>query len=271
MAATASTPARPPAAAYKVSYNRPFNTRTANARETSCSTPNIRWSGSSRANGYDVSYIRPDRRHANGVGRHSNPTAAQGLPVVGHDEYWSGGGAANVEAARDAGVTLAFFSGNKIFWKTRWEKSIDASTRRTGRWCPTRRPTPTPRSIRDPPTWTGTWRDPRFSPPADGGRPENALSGTIFTVNCGVATDASQVPAADGKMRFWRNTSDRRRSRRGQTATLPIGHAGLRVGRGPRQRRPPCGLVDMSTTMSRRRSDFMDYGITYGPGTATHT
>ena len=32
-------------------------------------------------------------------------------------------------------------------------------------------------------TWTGTWRDPRFSPPADGGRPENALTGTIFTVN----------------------------------------------------------------------------------------
>ena len=30
----------------------------------------------------------------------------------------------------------------------------------------------------------GTWRDPRFSPPADGGRPENALTGTIFTVNC---------------------------------------------------------------------------------------
>ena len=23
----------------------------------------------------------------------------------------------------------------------------------------------------DPPTWTGTWRDPRFSPPADGGKP----------------------------------------------------------------------------------------------------
>ena len=34
-----------------------------------------------------------------------------------------------------------------------------------------------------PGTWTGTWRDPRFSPPADGGRPENALTGTIFTVN----------------------------------------------------------------------------------------
>ena len=46
---------------------------------------------------------------------------------VGHDEYWSGGQRANVEAARDAGVNLAFFSGNEVFWKTRWETSIDGS------------------------------------------------------------------------------------------------------------------------------------------------
>ncbi len=46
---------------------------------------------------------------------------------VGHDEYWSGDQRANVEAARDAGVNLAFFSGNEIFWKTRWENSIDGS------------------------------------------------------------------------------------------------------------------------------------------------
>ena len=60
----------------------------------------------------------------------------------------------------------------------------------------------------DPPTWTGTWRDPRFSPPADGGRPENALTGTIFMVNGPESPPLSiQVPAADGKMRFWRNTS----------------------------------------------------------------
>ena len=36
--------------------------------------------------------------------------------------------AANVEAARDAGVNLAFFSGNEVFWKTRWENSIDGSS-----------------------------------------------------------------------------------------------------------------------------------------------
>ena len=35
---------------------------------------------------------------------------------------------ANVEAARDAGVHLAFFSGNEVFWKTRWENSIDGSS-----------------------------------------------------------------------------------------------------------------------------------------------
>src|SRR3954466_14505436 len=59
----------------------------------------------------------------------------------------------------------------------------------------------------DPPTWTGTWRDPRFSPPADGGRPENALSGTMFMVNGPGAVTEIRVPAADGNLRFWRNTS----------------------------------------------------------------
>ena len=49
---------------------------------------------------------------------------------VGHDEYWSGAQRANVEAARDAGVNLAFFSGNEVFWKTRWETSIDGPARR---------------------------------------------------------------------------------------------------------------------------------------------
>src|SRR5262249_57679065 len=58
----------------------------------------------------------------------------------------------------------------------------------------------------DPPTWTGTWRDPRFSPPADGGQPENALAGTLFRMNGG-QNAAITVPQADGRMRFWRNTT----------------------------------------------------------------
>lgn len=35
---------------------------------------------------------------------------------VGHDEYWSGQQRANVEAARDAGVHLAFLSGTSPDW-----------------------------------------------------------------------------------------------------------------------------------------------------------
>src|SRR4029079_6271135 len=46
---------------------------------------------------------------------------------VGHDEYWSAGQRANVKAARNQGINLAFFSGNEVFWKTRWESSIDGS------------------------------------------------------------------------------------------------------------------------------------------------
>ena len=46
----------------------------------------------------------------------------------GHDEYWSADQRANVTAARDAGVNLAFFSGNEIFWKTRWAGSDGSNT-----------------------------------------------------------------------------------------------------------------------------------------------
>ena len=65
-----------------------------------------------------------------------------------------------------------------MFWKTRLERVIDgASTRqphaRLLQGDPLRRPS----TRRTRSTWTGTWRDPRFSPPADGGTPENALTG----------------------------------------------------------------------------------------------
>ena len=45
----------------------------------------------------------------------------------GHDEYWSASQRANVEAALAAGVNLAFFSGNEMFWKTRWGPSTEGS------------------------------------------------------------------------------------------------------------------------------------------------
>ena len=69
---------------------------------------------------------------------------------VGHDEYWSGTSAPTSRRRRDAGVNLAFFSGNEIFWKTRWENSIDGSDTPYRTLVTYKETTPTPRSIR----WT---------------------------------------------------------------------------------------------------------------------
>src|SRR5215831_5976464 len=106
--------------AYKVSYNRPFATRGQGSGYGRsdfffyAEYPTIRFL---EANGYDVSYF-------SGIDADRNGTLIKNHKVylsVGHDEYWSAGQRANVEAARAAGVSLAFFSGNESFWKVRWE------------------------------------------------------------------------------------------------------------------------------------------------------
>src|SRR5205823_5136312 len=183
--------------AYKVSYNRPISTRSQTGGFGPCDFvfyteyPMVRWL---EANGYNVSYTT-------GVDTDRSGALIRNHKVflsVGHDEYWSAQQRANVEAARNAGVHLAFFSGNEMFWKTRWETSIDGSGT-PYRTLVTYKETHANAKIDPTSTWTGTWRDPRsFNP--EGAKPENALSGTIFTVNC--CTYAIQVPAADGKMRL---------------------------------------------------------------------
>ena len=251
--------------AYKVSYNRPFNTRSVDNGQDwlfNAEYPMVRWL---EANGYDVSYstgVDSDRR-GNLIQNHKV------FLSVGHDEYWSGQQRANVEAARDAGVHLAFFSGNEVFWKTRWENSIDgAGTAYRTLVC--YKETHVGAKIDPlPNVWTGTWRDPRFSPPADGGKPENALTGTIFMANDVGTPFAITVPEADGKLRFWRNTSIASLGS-GQTATLPTGTLGYEwdsdVDNGAR----PAGLIRMSTTTITFGGLLLDYGSTYGSGTLSH-
>ena len=76
----------------------------------------------------------------------------------GHDEYWSGNEVANVKAALAAGVSLAFFSGNEMFWKTRYASSEDGSNT-PYRTLITYKETHFngPVDPQDPPTWTGAW------------------------------------------------------------------------------------------------------------------
>ena len=247
-------PGTNPGRAYKVSYNRPITTRGTGAEDWvfNAEYPFVRWL---ERNGYDVSYttgVDTDRRGAEILEHHA-------FLSVGHDEYWSGAQRTNVEAARAAGVNLGFFSGNEVFWKTRWEN--------TYRTLVTYKETHANAKI-DPlaNVWTGTWRDPRLFNP-EGGKPENGLTGTIFTVNC--CTDAMQVPAADGKLRFWRNTTVATQTA-GQVATLGPQTLGYEWDEELDNGARPPGLIRLSTATWNEPSVIQDYGSTYASGTATH-
>ena len=102
------SPNYPNGRALAVSYSRPFN--------TSVDTPLNFYFGEEFAmtcflerNGFDVSYTTGIDTDRSG----SELLEHKVFMSVGHDEYWSGQQRANVEAARDAGVNLAFFSGNE--------------------------------------------------------------------------------------------------------------------------------------------------------------
>ncbi|WP_246084713.1 DUF4082 domain-containing protein [Pseudarthrobacter phenanthrenivorans] len=251
-------------AAYKVSYNRPFNSALDDQGRSwlmYAEYPMIRFL---EANGYDVSYM-------------SGLDVATKAPLllnhkaflsVGHDEYWSAEQRSNVEAARDAGVHLAFFSGNEMFWKTRWEPSADG-TSTAGRTLVSYKDThfngPT-----DPVSWTGTWRDPRYGTATGGGKPENSLTGQYFLVNSG--TTDIVVPAEYKQLRLWRGTTIPGMAN-GASVTLGagIGTLGYEWDIDADNGFRPAGAFRLSQTTSTSAEIFTDYGSTTQPGgTATH-
>jgi len=247
--------------AYKVSYNRPLTTADDSLASWifNAEYPMVRWL---EANGYNVSYFA-------GVDTDRRGTELLEHAVflsVGHDEYWSATQRANVEFARDTGRHLAFFSGNEVFWKTRWEDNH--------RTLVSYKETHDNAKIDPSPEWTGTWRDPRFSPPADGGRPENALTGTIFTVN-GPRTDAIQVPESFGRLRFWRNTSIADLAANqipNQVAVLPPGTLGYEWDEDVDNGARPAGLIRLSsTTLPINGQYLLNFGSLYGNGVGTHS
>jgi len=204
------TTALPDGHASKVSYNRPFFIATAiNTYDgrgadwyMNAEYPMIRFL---ERNGYDVSYTTCEDVSANP----SHLLSHKVYISVGHDEYVSKEQRNAVEAARDAGVNCAFFSGNEFYWKTRWENDNSGDSRRTlvcykegllatgqlgekscGGKCDV-----------SSSEWTGLWR---MGIGYDGNRPENALTGQIsWTELPGVI----QVPDTYKNLRFWRNTS----------------------------------------------------------------
>ena len=219
--------------------------------------PMVRWL---ERNGYDVSYftgVDSDRRGAE-ILEH------EVFLSVGHDEYWSGGQRTNVEAARDAGVNLAFFSGNEVFWKTRWENEHrrvrhDAPHARLLQGDARQRQRSTRADV-----WTGHLARHRAISPrgrAARERPHRARSSRSTA-----GTTAIEVPAADGKMRFWRNTARRDAlgpadgdpRRRAPSATSGTRTSTTAPG--------PPGLFRCPRRRSTCVSVLQDHGSSYGPG-----
>ena len=223
----------------------------------------IRWL---EANGYDVSYttgLDVDRSVNNLLTNHKI------FLTAGHDEYWSGTQRNRVEAARNAGVHLALFTGNDMYWKTRWEASIDGSAT-PYRTLVCYKETWANAKIDPTSAWTGTWRDPRFSSPPEGGRPENLLTGTLFTVNVEPRLDSMAVPASYGGHRFWRNTSIATLPA-GQTAVFATGTLGYEWNEAPNEGAPP-GLMRLSLATVSNVSRIQDYGNNFPTGQqATHS
>lgn len=250
--------------AYAVSYNRPYITTTrvfASGPQDYLfgeDYPALRWL---EQNGYDVNYISGVDT-ARSAGQLLNSKV---FLSVGHDEYWSGDQRANVEAARDAGVSLAFWGGNDVYWKTRWETSIDGSG------------TPYRTLVCYKETWanaaidpngsTSTWRDPRFADP--GQKPENALTGTMFSVDS-YRLDTITIPYDYSKLRFWRNT-DVANLQPGQTYSLTKNLLGYEWNSDIDNGFRPAGLVDLSLSTVSVDTKLLDYGSSVGPGTASHS
>ncbi|GEM_PF-430190 len=251
------------ARAFKISYNRPFATRGWQAGRDflfSNEYPTLRFL---EANGIDVSYTTDVDVSTGTTVLSQHKTFLS----VGHDEYWTLPERNNVEAARNAGVNMAFLSGNEAYWHTTLAPSIDGTS------------TPNRTLICYKDSWetsqinpsgeaTPTWRDPAYAAP-NGSRPENSLTGTMYMSNF---TDlAITVSAAQGKARLWRNTSLASLPAGGSAALAPhsIGYESDEdVDNGSR----PAGLMRLSETTGSTTQEVQNpAGTVVAPGTTTHS
>jgi len=147
--------------AVKVSFNRPYADRGA-GQLFNWEYYFVRWI---ERMGYDVKYTTTVDLHENGV-----PAGTKGLLSIAHDEYWSKEMYDAAEAARAAGVNMAFFGGNGVYWQVRFEAS--PATGAADRVMVGYKDRTT-----DPvqgPTTTILWRDPFIN------RPEQTLMGVMF-------------------------------------------------------------------------------------------
>ena len=195
-------------------------------------------------NGYDVSYL-------SGIDVATSPSLLLNHKVFvssGHDEYWNQQQWNAVAAAKKAGVNLAFFAGNDVFWRTQLQPSIaDGTANRTiDEYKMTKMEFNPPDGIADPSgQWTGTWMDPAGAG-IGGNSDQNQLTGTQFTVN-GYREDAITISYPYSQDRFWRNTKVAALTA-GQSYTTQPGTLGYEWDSDVNNAVRPPGEIDLSST-----------------------
>jgi hypothetical protein len=152
------------AGAVKVSFNRPFDADYGSGEFLRYEYNLLRWM---ERMGYDVSYIADGDISTNAALLSSH----RGFISAGHDEYWTGEERRRVEAARDAGIHLAFLSGDAVYWQARYEPSASGDPNRT---LVVYRTDADPMCRSNPARATVRWVDPPLN------LPQHMLTGTVY-------------------------------------------------------------------------------------------
>ncbi len=117
------------------------------------------------------------------------------LIVAGRDAYWSSGMRQNIERARDAGVSLAFFGANDAYWHVRLDSSPLGADRVVLCY---KDAGIDPLSGQNPLSTTSLWRNPPLN------QPEQAVLGAMFG---GEVRGPAPLVLSAGASAFFRGTA----------------------------------------------------------------
>lgn len=151
--------------AFAVSFDRPYDQHNGLMDFASYEYGLLRWL---ERQSYNMTYAADVDLDALGVQLRQHRL----LLISGHDEYWSTHMRTNVTAARDDGVSLAFFGANDIYWHIRLQDSPlgpkrDIVCYKHGYYDDGARDSTDPVAAADPRESTVLWSDPPLSQPED--------------------------------------------------------------------------------------------------------
>jgi len=147
---------------YQVSFDRPYTVDLDAGASIEHSM--VRWL---EQHGYDVAYVT-------NIDIDSSPEVLAGRQlymIAGHDEYWSLTERDALEAARDQGLSMAFFSGNTAYRRIRFEPSSAGIPRRIMTCYKSASLDP----MHDAPDCTADYQRPPHA------RPENGMLGLLWS------------------------------------------------------------------------------------------